>query len=341
MPVITYTSGSRTATRALEDFRTDFQNALMLAEPDLWAGALGLVITGDIKGKVTFPVPVDAAGYHEFKGDMKYRSLYSRAVSFMTRKWQDGVQETAEIVELPDFIGWADQPSRMAMEWRRQPNILVAAMLEANPILGIYTNPDTGATGSRQLFASDHPFNILLPALGSFDNDQDTTVAKIRSGQFFEDAADYYAGVLGPNGQPMGLTLDGGSLLCSLKRNQLFKRALEADTVINAVTNAGVERGAANVVAAVVEGNPNKGVVKKVLARELTTTSDDYFYTFAAGLPGAHPYVVLQGSTPEEFIHDKSSEMYKSSLKIAYSSVGDVNAGAALPHTICRWHITG
>lgn len=341
MPVLTYTAGSRTATRALEDFRTDFQNALVLAEPDLWAGRLGLIVNGDVKGKVTFPMPLDAVGYHEFKGDMKYRSLYMRALSLITKKWQDGVKELAEIVELPDFIGWVEQPAKMAMEWRRQPNTIVAAMLEANPVLDFYRNPDTGAVGTRALFAGDHPYNVLKPALGSFDNDRDVTLADIRSGKFYEDAAEYYAGVLGPNGQPMGLAIEGGSVLTSLKRAQIVKKSLEQDTVINSINNLGVPNSVTGVVAAVSESNIHKGTVKRELARELTTASDDYIYTFASGLPGAHPFVVLQGSTPEEFVHDKSSEMYKSSLEIAYASVGDVNAAAALPHVICRWHITG
>ena len=341
MPVIKFTTGSRTATRALEEFRTDFQSALVLAEPDLWAGRLGLVVTGKFKGKVTFPFPLDAAGYHVFSGEMKYRELYSRAMSFTTKKWQDGVKALAEIVELPDYIGWAEQPARMALEWRRQPNTLAAAVLEANPVLEFYRNPDTNAAGSRTLFASDHPFNVLQPALGSYNNDRTTTVAEIRSGKFFEDAAEYYASVKGPNGQPMGLTLDGGSVLFSLKRAALFKKALESDTLIRAISNTGVPDAIANVVAAVPDNNIYKGTVTRELGRELTSASDNYFYTFAAGLPGAHAFVVLQGDTPEEFIHDKSSEMYKKSLEIAYASVGDVNVAAAMPHTIARWQITG
>lgn len=340
MPLLKYTVGSRTATRAVEEFRDDFRDALVLAEPELWTAELGLVVVGDFKGQVTFPLPLDAAGYHEFKGEAKFRKLYDRAMSMITKRWQDGVEASAENIEKDTWLGWADQPGKMALEWRRQPNIVVATMLEANPVLELYRNPDTGAAGTRALFADDHPFNILQPVLGSFDNDRTTTVADIRSGKFFEDAADYYAGVCGPNGQPMGLTLDGGSILTSLKRNQLFKRALESDTIVNSISNAGVERAAANVVAVALEQNPNKGTVKRVLARELTATSDNLFYTFGAGLPGAHPFVVLQGSALEEMVLDKSSEHYIKTGKVAFSTVGDVNSMAGLPHTVCRWTIT-
>lgn len=340
MPLIRYNAVSRTAARALEEFRDDFAGALVLEEPDLWAADLGLVLVMGGALKATFPIPIDAVGYHEFKGDMKYRTLYTRALSMKTKKWQDGVKEKAEIVEAPDFIGWAEQPEKMAREWRRHPNTLVAQMLEANPVLDFYRDPDTGTAGSRALFAGDHPCNVLKD-LGSFDNDRQTTVADILSGKFFDDAAEYYAGINGPNGQPMGLTLDGGTVLTSLNRSQLFKKALESDTIITAVSNAGVPHATANVVAAGVQNNLNKGIVKRRLAKELTSTSDDYIYTFASGLPGAHPFVVMQGETPETFIHDKSSEMYKKSLDIAFASVGDANVAAGLPHVICRWQITG
>lgn len=340
MPLLKHTVGSRTAPRAVEEFRTDFQNALVLEEPELWVSVIGLVVTGQFFGPVTFPLPLDAAGYHEFAGEMKYRKLYDRAMSFYTKKWQDGVKETAEKIRMPNFLAWLNQPERMAREWRRMPNVLGALLLEANPVLGLYTNPETQVAGTRTLFAGDHPFNILQPELGSFDNDQDTTQADIRSGKFYEDADLYYAGVKGPNGQPLGLTMAGGYVIHSLNRSTIINKSLEMATLINAVSNAGVPNATANVVAAVTEENRWKGKVKPLLAKELTTASNDYIYTVAAGLPDAHPLVVLQGDTPEEFIHDESSEMYKKELCVAYSSVGDVNAAAAMPHKIVRWHIT-
>jgi hypothetical protein len=341
MPLLKHTVGSRTATRAVEEFRTDFQNALVLEEPDLWVATIGLVVTGEFFGPVTFPLPIDAAGYHKFKGEMKYRKLYDRSMSFYTEKWQDGVKELAEKVRMPNFLAWTEQPERMAREWRRMPNKVAAATLEANPLLGLYANPETKAASTRNLFAGDHPFNILQPELGTFDNDRETTVAKIRSGEFYEDASQYYASVMGPNGESLGLTLEGGYVMTNLFRQRLIERSLSDETVINAISNAGVPNATANVVAAVQDKNTWRGKVKPILAKELTSASNNYVYTVASGLPGAYPLVVLQGGTPEEFIHDESSEMYKKELSVAYASVGDVNAGAAMPHTIVRWTITG
>jgi hypothetical protein len=339
MPILKYTSVSRTAARALEEFRTEFTDALVLAEPDLWSSRLGLIVQTDAL-KATFPIPIDAVGYHEFKGDMKYQSMYMRALSMKTKKWQGGVKELAEIIEAPDFINWAGKPGQFALEWRRHPDTLTAALLEANPVLDFYRNPDTGAPGTLTLFADAHPFNVLEPALGSFDNNRDTTSADIRSGKFFEDAAAYYAGIMGPNGKPLGLSLTGGSVLTSLKREQLFKKALEVDTLINAVDANGKPYATTGVVAAVSETNVHKGTVKRELSRELTALSDNYVYTFAAGNPAAYPFVVMLNPSPEEIVHDKNSDMYKTSLNIALSYIGDANVSAALPHTICRWNIT-
>jgi hypothetical protein len=337
MPILRYTSVSRTAARALEEFSDAFSGALALGEPNLWAGKLGLVVVTDAL-KLTFPIPLDSVGYKEFKGDIKFRSLYMRALSMKSKKWQDGVEELAEIVEAPDFIDWAGQPAKMAAEWQRLPNILVAAMLEANPVLDYYRDPDTNTAGSRTLFAADHPCNVLIGS-DTFDNDRDTTLADIRSGKFFEDASDYYAAIKGPNGKPLGLRMAGGSVLCSGGREQLLRKALEQDTVINAVNTSGVPNATSSVIAAVTQTNIHKGTIGYEVARELT--SDTYLYTFASGNDDAHPFIIQQGASPEEIRHDKTSEKYKNHLKVGVAYVGDANCAAALPHKICRWTITG
>jgi hypothetical protein len=337
MPILRYTSVSRTAARALEEFSDAFKGALALAPPEMWASEIALVVVTDAL-KTTFPIPLDSAGYHEFKGDMKYRALYNRALSMKSKKWQDGVQELAEIVEAPDFIDWQNQPAKMAVEWARLPNTLAAAVLEANPNLDFYRDPDTGTASSRALFADDHPCNVLIGS-DTFDNDKTTTVAKIRSGEFYDDVYTHYAGINGPNGKPMGLRASGGLVLCPVGRELLIKQSLESDTLINAVTNAGAPYGTSNVVAAVTEQNRHKGVMRHVVARELT--SNDYLYTIGSGNEECHPLIIMQGASPEEFVHDKSSEMYKNHLKIAIAYVGDANVAAALPHKICRWNITG
>lgn len=337
MPFLRYTAVSRTAARALEEFSDAMRGALAIAEPQLWAAQWGLVVSTDAI-KMTFPIPLDAAGYKEFKGDIKYRSVYSRALSMIPKKWTDGVEELAEVVEAPDFIDWAGQPGKIAREWLRLPDVLAAGVLEANPLLDFYRDPDTNTAGTRHLFAGDHPNNVLIGA-GSFNNDRTTTVADILSGQFFKDASTYYAGIKGPNGQPMGLRLSGGSVLTSLNRDQLFEEALKQDSVIRAIDNLG-KPAVTGVVAVTTQKNRFQNYITHITANELTSTSDDYFYTLANGNDEAVPFVIMQGATPEEILHDKTSSKYKEHLKIGMAYVGAANVAAALPHRIARWHIT-
>jgi hypothetical protein len=342
MPLLKYTSVSRTAARALEEFSDAFRNALVITEPDLWAAKFGLVLVTDAL-KTTFPLPLDAAGYHEFKGDIKYQSLYSRALSMKTKKWQGGVEELAEIVEAPDFIDWLGQPEKYAREWRRMPNTLVAQMLEANPILDFYRDPDTGTAGSRRLFADDHPFNVLK-GTGTFDNDRSTTVAEILNGTFFSDVKTYARSIKGPNGQSMGLSASGGTIICNGTREELIDEALKQDSVIKAISDDGKitpPEAAGTVVAAAVQANRHKGTMSYLVADELTSASDDYLYVVLNGNPECYPWVSMQGASPEEIISDKNDAKYKEHLKVSIAYVGDANVAAALPHRIVRYRITG
>ncbi len=347
MPFVPYTVTSRTAARALEEFDDSFRGALAVADPaSLWASEFGFVLSADAL-KTTFPIPLDAAGYKEFKGEAKYRSLYSRAISvFNDKTWQDGFEEFAAIVESNDFIGWGNQPANMAREWTRLPNTLVAALLEANPNLELYRDPDTGTLTSRALFAADHPCNILLSGMGSFDNDRATTVAQILNGQFFEDVKTYARSIKGPNGQPMGFSGTGAVILCNGSREQLLDEATKQDQLIYSINNDGnitppTSAVTDSIVASVVKKNRHLGSVGYRVADELTTSSDNVLYVLLSDGPADNvPWAVLQEATPEVNILDKSSEHYIKTHKISYSSHGKCKAAALLPHRIVKYTIS-
>jgi hypothetical protein len=330
---------SKDASRALEEFSDEFSSALALGPDfDKWAEILGFVRTTDAL-KTTFPIPLDAAGYKELKGDIKFRSLYHRSLSMTSKEWYDGVEEKARVIEAPDFIDWAGAPARMALEWMRQPNTLVADMLALSslngPLLDFYRDADSDTASTRRLFAADHPYNVLNESLGTFQNFTTTTVAAIRDGSFFSSVNSHFRAIKGPNGKPLGLRFGGGgTLLLPATREELFKDVLSQDTLINALRNvAGTEN-----VAAVQKSNVYKGT-KYIVADELA--SQDYFYCFATGKPGLHPWVVQQGSAPEEIVHDKSSELYKRSLKVGVAYIGQMAVAACLPHPVLRVQITG
>src|SRR5690606_30813661 len=137
---------------------------------------------------------------------VKFRSLYGRELSLKTKTWQDGVECFEADLADPGFIGWNDAPANMALAWQQLTNDITAAMLESNPRVGLYDDPDSDTLGTRPLFANDHPFNVLMPAIGTFDNDQETTVAAIKSGEFFKSISLYFNSMKGPNGKSMALS---------------------------------------------------------------------------------------------------------------------------------------
>lgn len=332
-----YFQVSRDAARALEEFSEEFRSALVLGEVTPWASDLGLVRNTEAL-KTTFPLPIDAAGYREFKGDPRYRTLYHRSMSMVSRLWQDGVEEFIRVIEAPDFVDWAGAPANMAREWMRQPNLLVADLLAESsgdgPLLNFYDDPDTKVAGTRRLFAGDHPFNVFNTGLGDFDNRLTTTEAEIESGAFFDDANAYFRSIKGPNGKPLGLRLSGGKILAHADRENLFKNNLEQDTLVRAVLNV----AETDIVAATTKANLWKGTIGYTIADELG--DPDVFYILAAGRPGLYPWAVQMGS-PQETIFDASSERAKMTLKVSVSYVGQMNAMAAMPHGIARVTITG
>lgn len=344
MPFVPYTQVPRTVARELEVFDDSFRGALAVAEPDsLWAAQFGFVLSSDVL-KATFPIPLDAAGYKEFKGEMKFRSLYERVISvFNDKTWQDGIEELADTIKSDRFLGWGEQPANMAREWTRLPNTLVAQMLESNPNLELYRDPDTLTLTSRALFADDHPCNILLSGMGTFDNNRGTTAADILNGNFFNDLKTYARSIKGPNGQPMGFRGDGATILCNGSREQLLDEATKLDTVIRTIKNDGtiVPPGTAGTqVAAVTQQNRHKGMAYQVLD-ELTSSSDNVLYVVLSGGPAENlPWVVMQDAAPRVIIQDESSHKFAQNLLVSYSADGKAKAAPLLPHRIVKYTIS-
>lgn len=341
MPFVPYTAVSRTTADSLRRFDEAFRGALAIAEPDsLWAAQGGLVLSTEGMLQTTFPIPVSAAGYREFKGDIKYRTLYELAINvFNDKTWQDGVEELAKVVEGPNFLGWDQEPANMAREWARLPNTLVAEILEANPNLELYRDPDTKVLTARALFAADHPFNVLEPDFGTFDNDIATTEADILNGTFFSELKLYAFNMKGPNGKSYGLRAQGGTIYTNGARAELIDEALKQDNVIKVISDGGEitpPTAVATAVAAAVQKNRHLGIMSHVVAEELTDASDDYLYIVLSGNPAAHPWVVMQQSSPEVIIQDKDDAKYKEHLKVSFSSHGEAKAAAMMPQKIVR-----
>ncbi len=327
---------SRDAAQRLTEFSDEMRGALALGDPDAWAPDFGLVRETDALSTV-FPLPFDAAGYKEFKGDIKFRTLYTRSIRMRMKEWSDGIEEKAIVIE-KDLIDWAGAPANMAREWLRLPQTLLADMLATSafdgPLLDLYHDHDSETASTRRLFATDHPSNVLQDGVGTIDNTMSTTVAEIKDGTFFKAVTDRFRTFKGPNGKPFGLNMNQGRFLVPATRDTLFKETLTQDTLIRTVKNVAATEN----VAAVTQTNQWKALGYQA-ADELQ--SEDYFYAFASGKPGLYPFVIQRNGAPEERIWDKSSEKYKNTSRVGIAYVGNMNVGAAMPYGIIRVHITG
>lgn len=315
----------RSAQVALNEFSKDFDQALALSTLDPWALRLGL--TNNSRAiRTTYPIPVSAAGYRLRKGDDELRELFERSLSMSPEEWSDGFSALARVVEAGDFIGFAGEPARIAEESARQPNLLVAQMLEANPYLDLYRNERPGGSiaSTIRLFADNHPVNIFDSSYGTFDNDQsgsaiDATLFSAIHTRFYNRK--------GPNGRNMGLRFN--LLVAPSARAEEAKDFLESDLLQIAVLNAA---GTENV-GGTVTNNRHKGTVDLLIADELT--DNDVIYAMDSRAK-VWPWIVQTGGPVEQITYDKTSEMYKNKSRIGMKFVLTMAVAAALPHAIER-----
>lgn len=322
-----YNLVSADAQLRLTEFSDAFAAQLAIGAPNTWAKDFGQVISsGAIK--TISPIPVSAAGYKLRQGDDKMRKLYERHVTIMPTEYQDGVQEKAMIIEAPDFIGWGEEPAKIANEAQRQPNNLVAALLKANPTLEFDGLP---------LFSASHPVNVLD------DSVADVAGSKVFSNLFasgvvgsaiFANAIQSFGTRPGPNGQPLGVSNRVTHVLVPPALERKFAEFLNGDLMYS-VMLGGSPADASSTNRA--QSNIYKGAVQLVVGYELQEA--DQVYWIAAG--GPKPWIVQDGGSPEEMRYDKDSDFYKDTGYIGVKYVLRMGCAAALPHGIAKQNITG
>lgn len=295
------------AQRALEEFRSDFALALAADSVESWAMELGLSNTSSAL-KTTYPIPISAALYKEFKGDVKYRDLFEKSISLTPKTWQDGVAALASIIEAPDFSGWADQPAAMAAAAMSLPNTIIAGLLKANAVQEF---------DGKAFFAADHPVNVFDTSKGTFDNDISGGVT--RAG--LVAAKQYFRSVKGPNGLPLGLRMT--HMVVGPGDEEEAKDLLENDMLIETV---GSSFGAVQ--------NRHKGTVKLVVMDEHDDGAN--WYGLALNKPGLFPWIVQTEGAPEQIVSDKSSNLYQTTLQVGIAMILRGNGGLALPQCALR-----
>lgn len=299
---------SQDGQRNLEEFSNEFAAAFTQGNTDSWAKRLGLAKTSSAL-KTTYPIPVSAALYREFKGDVKYRSLFAKSISLSPKTWQDGVAELASIIEAPDFTGWAEQPAAMAAAAMSLPNDIIAELLKTNAVQEF---------DGKAYFADDHPVNVFDDKFGTFDNDIAAGVTLTG----LKRMKAHFRKLKSPNGKPLGTRMT--HWLIGPDDEEAARDLLEQDLTIQAI--GGGSFGAVD--------NRHKGTVDLVVLEEL----DDAPHHFGLSLnkPGLFPWIVQDEGTPEQIISDKSSALYATTLKIGIAYILRGNGGLALPQVMVR-----
>lgn len=302
------------AQTRLTEFREDFALAYTqeTAPEEDWARTLGIYLASKAL-KTKFPIPVSAAGYKEFEGDIRYRSIFEKSFELVPKTWQDGVAELASVVEAPDFIGWPQQPEAMAAAARSLPNEIISAALEANAV-----HPLDGLT----FFHASHLVNILDAAFGTFANTF-SGAGTAASTTALETAKSNMRKVKAANGKPMGLRLT--HVMCHPDKEETWRNILERDLIIE--SNGANNFGTVN--------NRHKGTVKLIVSDQLTVSAQ--WYGLGLNKAGMYPWAVQDEGAPESIIQGKDDALYKQTLKVGFASILRGNGGLAVPHCIHRY----
>lgn len=314
MPPREYDLLTLDAQAALQQFDMAFVAALAEA-PEPWAKSLGLYKSTGLL-KTTWPIPLSAAGYVLLEGDLRYRKLAEKSFSLIPETYQDGVSEQASVVEAPDFYGWGEEPARIALDGVALPNRLVSTLLAAGEA--------TDCWDGKFFFDTAHPCNAADASVtATFDN---YTASRTVTSDNFQLALKEMRGVKGPSGKALGLRVT--DILCPASQEQDWRKVLNQGIVVQ-TTDAGDTFGAVD--------NIWKGAANLIVGDEL---EDGYWYAIARNRHGMAPWVTVDQGAPETIISDKTSDLYKRTLKVGYASIVRAVAGLAMPQCIHRYKLT-
>lgn len=327
---------SYSVVQRITEYSNAFAAALALAPVESWASELGYLHSSDAL-RTVFPLPISAAGYSLLAGDIKFRDLGEAETDVEGKFWTDGVAQFAERVEMDAFSPWGTEPQSMALEASRHPQVLAADCLVSNPYLDLYRikRPGGWVASTRRLFATDHPYNVLDSGVGSFSNMLTTHTSLSES--LFRDINYHFRSIKGANGRPLGLRFS--HVLAPPTLEEDFKDWMRAQVAAPVLNVAGTDN-----VAAVLQENRHRGF-KLQIGDELEGTlpsgltgDTDTFYAFGSTAAGTRPWpiVISQVSAPEQIIHDKTSDMYKRTLKIGVAFVLRAGYAAGMPQAILK-----
>ncbi|MEO5729036.1 MAG: hypothetical protein ABI134_31480 [Byssovorax sp.] len=334
------------AITRLTEFSYEFQQ-VYAAQPSNWAEQRGLVrLSNSILTR--FPMSASMALFKKLVGDFEYRRL---AQKFMTvdlpEPWQDGITELADVLEAPDFTGWGDEPSNMALQAVAAPSTAVAAALAAGKTANTWEDDYAGGV---HFFDAAHPVNPLKSTGVTYKNlytgfgltgpNIDTVWQDVRK-------------IKAPNGvTPRGLRLGGIMVPSTMERAAM--RLCKDDRILvqSGSSTATVER----------YNNIKELNLEVIVCDELT--EDDVWYPLVTAEGKGKPWIIqkripglalpVSGATPAEvgamnagapapfewIINDKGSALYKDGASGRPSGFVSIAAKLSLGITLAHpWTI--
>ena len=295
---------SADAQIALTEFLADFETALV-GGPLSWARDMGHVRSSRAL-RTRWPVPLTTAGYQRFNGDPRYRSLEHLSVELIKENWQDGIAELKSTVEAPDFFGWNQEPSNIALAFMALPNnlirdVLATATADVSPITG------------EIFFSNAHPNNIIDPT-STFDNlhaGQTVNIANLAT------AKNNFRQIKSASGEALGARLT--HILSPANLEAKWKDVLEQSLTVLVAGDGAVD-------------NRHKGTAQLWVGDELP---DDVWYSLSLNKPGLVPWALIEGIR-EDFILGTDSALFEKEGKVGFDSRAELVGGMIFPHAIQR-----
>lgn len=254
-----------------------------------------------------FHLPLDAAGYEQFKGTLPFRQLSQKFFDVTIEKWADGVAEDADLVEAVDFNGFSTQPEVMARNAKMFPDDKLAEIINTGESIAL-----TWAGSGVNFLDTAHPVSLIGGgAPGTFQNFWSNT-------DLTEPNVTLLLTALlerkGANGRSLGLK--GLELLLPTALYEKGRRLVEVPTL---------DGGGSN---------PLFGRLKPVLWPQLDASR---WAIVDNSRPELNPLIVVigpHGEAPETITHDKDSSLYKTSMRVGFNAVLRMGFGAGMPHAI-------
>jgi phage major head subunit gpT-like protein len=320
--------------RAAEQFVLKY-NTSLASQPKQWAENAGDVLTGNSL-KETYPVAIDNSKYFELTGQSgDATDIEVKDITVTKRRFANGARADTYRLERGDHAyiqQWGRRPAAMARARQFLRNRIVRDLIATGEVAG------SCALDGAAFFDAAHPINPFDDSIkdkagsATFSNFQAS--ATPLNPTTLTQEKDAMKLVPGPDGEEMGLepdiiliptSLDSTAYHLISVKDLILEGALTQDT------GAGV--GTMGTVRNVHFGSG----MKKVRAPELpgTDLTADWYLIASNGLAmDLFPWVIVEDTSEEMRIWDKTSDYWKDTSHIKLESRVLMEAAFLFPHAI-------